>query len=375
MEQIITRNFDPLGEFRLGLKFNLQYPADLFAPKHGGNFMIFFINEQKDLVGANVKNPKIRRPFLKVNSSGETIPVSEERWTERIVMANRSSNVSRRVNQSTVTTGAIALYIPGNLVVQYSMNYEEPSLGFILGTLFADNSLQALGNIGKEALGSLVRDEALVSTIRNLAKNLESVRPYEQTFGETLEKAVYAKVGVAENPFKQIMFNGLGFRKFTFTFTMIPRNQRESTVINSIVEAFKYHMHPEEQIKETTGNFTSAGRFFVAPSDFDIEFYRIVKKSENSSKYDLDESTVFENHFLFAISTCVLTDMSVDYTPAPEGFISHHDGSPLGVKIQLNFTETEILTKRRIIELNKDKFLYQKQFNAEFTNTKTPPEW
>lgn len=322
--------------FRLGMNFDLQFPEDLFSPKYSGNFMLFFINEQKYLVGGKKPPLKVRRKIL--NENGVPVTVEEERK----VTATTSTNASRRMNQTTVTTGAIALYIPGDLNVSYKVNYDEADIGFVLGTALRGNFADFL----KGTAATVTTREGMVSF---LSKNPVLSSLAGADLAENLAKTTNALGGFVENPFKQLFFSGLSFRRFQFKFTMLPRSQKEAIMINNIVELFKYHMHPEER------SF-AGGRFFVVPSDFDIEFYRINELS-NSSPQNLDTSSVFENEFLFSLSTCVLTDMSVNYTPSSEGFITHKDGTPLGVNMSLQFIETEILTKKRIEELNKKKFL------------------
>ena len=338
MAKIISANLlNQESLFKLGLNFDLQFPEDLFAQKMGGNFMIFFINEQKALVGSQ-KNPvKTRRKVYDTN--GKRV----EMVAPRTVTANNTSVFSRRVNETTVTTGAIALFIPGKLDVNYSVKYEEVDLDFVMSSVIKGDLKQAFYG----ALSSITTKEGRLLLGTNLGKALGG-SDFDKLM-ETAKKGGLGAFGVALNPFKQIFFNGLGFRKFSFDFSMMPRNQKEAQMINDIVEVFKYHMHPEEM--EQAG-----GRFFISPSDFDIEFYRINANEDESGKTSANAS-VFENEFLFAISTCVLTDMSVNYTPASEGFITHHDGTPLGVNLRLSFTETEILTKKRIKELNKNKFM------------------
>ncbi|MCX8008233.1 MAG: hypothetical protein N3A54_00860 [Patescibacteria group bacterium] len=333
----------------MGFNFNVMYPEDLFSPKYGGNFMVFFINEQKHLVGEGKQGIKISRPVLKPDGS---VAVMDR---NRRITANMSSVVSRRVNETTVTTGAIALYIPGGIQVNYQMSYDAVDLNFVVGAGVNDISALLSGGMStlttKEGFGKLVLDRLKNTPASDLANKATS--------------ALLATQGVIENPFKQLIFSGPNFRKFNFSFALYPRNQKEAVMINKIIEIFKYHMHPEE--KDSTG-----GRFYVVPSDFDIEFYRIIQigdRAEASKGTKLDDTVVFENQFLYAISTCVLSDMSVNYTPAPEGFITHYDGTPLGVVLQMNFVETEILTKKRIVEMNTYKFGQNEIPSAPVTET------
>ncbi|MCX8009245.1 MAG: hypothetical protein N3A54_06145, partial [Patescibacteria group bacterium] len=128
----------------MGFNFNVVYPEDLFSQKYGGNFMVFFINEQKYLVGEGKKGIKISRPVMKPD--GKTVMMDRERR----VTANTSSVISRRVNETTVTTGAIALYIPGGIQVNYQMSYDAVDLNFIVGA--ATNDISALLNGGFSSL-------------------------------------------------------------------------------------------------------------------------------------------------------------------------------------------------------------------------------
>ena len=110
------------------------------------------------------------------------------------------------------------------------------------------------------------------------------------------------------------------FRSFDFYFT--PVNQQEALNVESIIKAFRFHAAPE--VVGTTG------RFHIAPSTFDIEFFH--KSAENTH--------------IPKISTCVLTSIHVDY--APLGWSTHTDGMPVQTRMELKFMETQLITKEKI---------------------------
>jgi hypothetical protein len=60
----------------------------------------------------------------------------------------------------------------------------------------------------------------------------------------------------------------------------------------------------------------------------------------------MDWRNARENDFYNKIATCVLTNVSVDYTP--DGVKSFRDGSPTAITMSLSFKETELLTKDKI---------------------------
>ena len=90
---------------------------------------------------------------------------------------------------------------------------------------------------------------------------------------------------------------------------------------------------------------SSSGRYFTPPGSFDIEFMYNGKMNRNIPK----------------ISTCVLESVQVNYAPngfsafeatPPEQIVGKGDGMPTQITLQINFRETEIITK----ELLKNDF-------------------
>ena len=100
--------------------------------------------------------------------------------------------------------------------------------------------------------------------------------------------------------------------------------------MQAIIARFNFHQVPE--IKKGT-----AGYFLVPPSEFDIDFYYNGKINRNIPE----------------ITTCVLESVSVDY--APNGFQAFEvddtgvmvggTGMPVGIRMDLAFKETAIMTK------------------------------
>jgi hypothetical protein len=127
----------------------------------------------------------------------------------------------------------------------------------------------------------------------------------------------------AGNPRKEQIFKGVDYRRFTFDYQFAPRDAAEAQAALNIIWLFKYHMHPE---------FKDANNFvYVYPSEFDIEYY--IGERQNTS--------------LNKISSCVLTEMNVNYSPNGV-FTTFPDGTPTQINVTLNFVELETLTKERI---------------------------
>jgi hypothetical protein len=76
-------------------------------------------------------------------------------------------------------------------------------------------------------------------------------------------------------------------------------------------------------------------RYLTLPSTFDIHYM-----------YQYDRENAAENNFYSKISTCVLSGVSVNYTPT--GVKSFADGAPTQITMNLAFKETQLLTKEKI---------------------------
>ena len=207
---------------------------------------------------------------------------------------------------------AIALHIPNQLLVRYGVTYGEEDLADFavaaetLKALSSDNKSSNLANVGKEAISSYA--------LRSGAQ----------------AGAVSAATGLAANPKKEQVFKGVDFRTFTFEYQFFPRSQEEADNVKNIIDQFKYHMHPE---------YKGAGEFlFIYPSEFDIAYYTNGSENKNIHKH----------------TSCVLTEMSVNYTP--NGMFNTFfesktgGGMPTQINVNLTFRELQILNKDLVKE-------------------------
>ena len=103
----------------------------------------------------------------------------------------------------------------------------------------------------------------------NEIKKLESIIGYVAgatgAFGGNIEKALLFSSGFAKNPQVELLFENIANREFLFDFKFVPRNPQEAKDIIKIIQTFRFFAAPEIP---TTGK----GRYFVPPSEFDIEF-------------------------------------------------------------------------------------------------------
>jgi len=206
---------------------------------------------------------------------------------------------------------AIALFMPDGITSNYDHEYDVLSVTATLGV--AGFAAQAAGSDGFVGDANPYIAEAAAT----LASKVIG--------GEDFAKlGLFATTGLVRNPQMELIYSTPVLRKFTFDFRLIPRDSNEAAAIIKIIDDFKFFSAPE--ILTGTG-----GRYLIPPSQFQIEFYK-------------GDGTI--NDKLFKTKNCVLTGVSVDYTP--NGFATFADGMPVEIRMQLNFQETSIISKSDI---------------------------
>ena len=286
------------------------YPLDLGAPGAGkDHYMVFHINETSNTA------------YQTLTAGGGAAAAPTGPAT---INANNIGNPSSVINSQPIKRVAttIVLYIP-----QYTTNYhsewEVENLG-VAGTMAG---IYTGKSTASESITELFKSFG-ASAIKNAGAMANELTDLN------LSSAISLASRMAINPHQEVIFNGIGFRTFQFSFRFTAQSEAEALNVDNIIRAFKFYSAPE--ILDNT-----AGRYWVYPGEFDIEFY----------------ANGQPNDFVNKISTCALTDMTVNYTAAGE-WAAHRpyggggvNGSPsVCTDISLTFKELEIMTKQRILE-------------------------
>lgn len=239
---------------------------------------------------------------------------------------------------------SIDLYIPDQVIMQSQNKYGEVSLTSALGLAgLAGQGAGAVGNSIKgitskvtglgagspEAAAAAGNSrgpggfmaETLATLVGGAGKELGIV-------GEGIENVLLQSYGIAQNPQIEVLFETIDNRTFEFNFAFHPRNDKEAEDVLKIIRMFRYHAAPE--LAQGTG-----GRYFVPPSEFDIEYRFKPGKNEND----------IENEALHKFATCVLEAIDVNYVGQSGQFVTFKDGKPVNIEMRLRFKEVEIIHK------------------------------
>ena len=284
------------------------------------------------VTGDNYGNPRFRGTEKREVTKGD-IQNIRKGTTPAVEVTNHSSTTKIPANQK--TTSAIALYMPAGISVSYKNGYEVEAAE-LSGDIFRTGGAMKDAETRTKALEAFLRGFTGAAGV--YFKQIAS-GGLDMLGGGDLFRLSTKNIGLAVNPRNEQYYVGPGFRSFSYTFDFYPKSAKEAKDVQDIVKLFKYHSSPAmEEAK-------SAGRFFIAPSEFEIHY--MFKDGPNPN--------------LHKISRCVCTDVDVRYGPENQ-FSTFDDGNPVTTQLTLNFTELEFMTKEKIHPLGKEQYAGQTAF-------------
>ena len=286
-------------------------------------------------------------PLLDRTSAGTLVFPKEIEEIGQFMMFSifREFKFARDAFDKATIDARIFLPLPNNLTAGYGANYSNEELGVFgqavagnIGTLvdnvggtddavanlseFASGVRKDVGMGGVKALGSQIASTEAGAVIGGLIGGILGAS-VGGAVGSGI-KGAFAGKGIARNPHMAVLFQGTGFRTHSFSYKLVPKNQDDSRTITAIIRAFKQAMVPE---------YIQQNHFFEYPQQFRIE----VSKPDH----------------LFKFQTCVLTGLNVNYHGEGAAFyhsLENGEEAPVSVTLEMNFTETRIITKEEIEE-------------------------
>jgi hypothetical protein len=262
--------------------------------------------------------------------------------TDTLVSTLKNMSEGKFVRTIRRTTDTVALYMPDTLNFSYEQSYPQAELGggvFGLVGAGADyaSKFPGISKTDSEKIGS--------SLMQNLSPFI--LQQISSRFGNAGIAVFAAAFGTVVNPQLELIYSSPKFRNFRFDFMFYPRSSTEALQVQMILERLKFHQAPEVLGAGSAGGLGSF--FLVPPSEFDIKFYYNGIENPNIPK----------------ISTCVLSNIDIDY--APNGFSAYEvpgrndpylagTGMPVAIRMTLTFQETEILTKANFNSVNPITF-------------------
>jgi hypothetical protein len=210
----------------------------------------------------------------------------------------------------------IAIYMPQTLKFNLAADYGAEEVGMITGAMA--KLKDALNSKG----GFFGAD--LMSVAAQVGKGVSGVGSFAT--GGLLAgsgAALQRRTGIAPAAMQEMIFNGIDYRSFSFTFKFTPRSKEESDVVNKILHAIKDAMLPERY-----GDGSSIAAYKV-PHEFVIRFMK---------------GTAI-NPYIDQIGLCACTGVDIDY--GSDKFSTHPSGDPVSIDATLSFRELELMERKR----------------------------
>ena len=294
---------------------NLTFPPDLgTGPRHPYS-ITFFVNQQNLSKFKTTNNTAVGKDGQPIQSN-----VQINQGGIRTLGKNLGGTDLGFGRKTSRTTAAIRLFMPDSLSWGYQNSFQNVSLS---GIPYA-KLLSAGVALGESAVEGFKKG-TVMGVLSALAKNRNINGPVAELLGTALlgsqgDAIALSALGVTINPQIDVIYESPTLRDFTFDFLFAPRNQNEAVVVEKIVQKFKFHAAPE-----LYGQGSGIGRYFVPPSEFDIEF---------------------SVPTMGRVSTCVLLNITLDY--AQSGAAFYADDYPVYTRMTLQFRELEFMTKELI---------------------------
>jgi hypothetical protein len=297
----------------------LKFPSDL-----GDYFMSFDFYDYQTLSSTTALN---------VDSQSNT-GLLQSFYTANI------QSVNNAIAQST-SFARIVLPIPQSLVDNFSVQWEDKSLGLVAGLI--GQGWQAGKSLLHDIMnGTAHTDHTQLGDFADVAKAMnndvgtQTLRRIAAMGSPLFGDLTDLTTGVTENPNLTVLFRGPTLKQHQFSWRLQPHSLQESQTLDQIIGIFKRERHPATLHGSTTA-------FLKYPSECLAQFHGGTS-----------------NYFLYPLRPVIVSDFSINYAPngMPAFFQSNE---PVAVDITVRLQETSYYTR--------DSFDDQSQYGADGLST------
>jgi len=326
------------------------YPEDVTSVDQKS--FVYFETYNEPAITLNGVFNDILSPLLKVgkklakggldNAAGSGLEgVIETAFTQENVNQTKALvNADVVIPQLTGTGQRAVLYLPISTAYTDTMQYENATLGFqgaIANKALAGGSKSvggALVGMIKGGVGTLY--QGLMGGAGDVGSVITQMAIKKSKLGgKDLEIAAELAQRVRTNPNARVMFSGVGFREFTFTFKLIASSRKEAENIEGMIKWLRKNMYPDDI---TTGaNGVSIG--YKYPPRFKIMLMH--------KEFGKDAKEIFHK-----IKPAYLKSCGTVYNATQQSFHpsenNYDKAKPFEVDLTLSFQESRQLVSQDI---------------------------
>jgi hypothetical protein len=317
----------------------LQYPLDL-GTDGNSHFIAFFI-KQIESPKAELASPEgdkeekkqkeAESNTLSKGTQNKDKTAEQKQMNKKIDAANAKAfgtgkkylSIQEKTRPTSKLVKTIALYFPPSVQQTYNLSYNEQEISrqaafgasIIQGFMaqgFNTETFKGAIDKGMDGLKSVVNQMGISA--------LDQIAPGSSAL-------IALNRGKVLAPKMEVMFENIGKRSFSYSFTFTPSSEQEADEIDKIIKAFRFHASADYA--------DEFGFELTIPDQFEIEYY-----TQNNSP----------NGYLHKIGTCVLE--SVDVTYGGDKMTWHETNAkgapPTKTTLALSFKELMTVTKSAI---------------------------
>ena len=317
----------------------LQYPLDL-GTDGNSHFIAFFV-KQIESAKAEIASPEgdkedkkqkeAESNTLSKGTENKDKTAEQKQMNKKINSANAKAfgsgkkylSIQEKTRPTSKLVKTIALYFPPSVQQEYSLSYNEQEISrqaafgasIIQGFMaqgFNTETFKGAIDKGMEGLKSVVNQMGISA--------LDQIAPGSSAL-------IALNRGKVLAPKMEVMFENIGKRSFSYSFTFTPSSEQEADEIDKIIKAFRFHASADYA--------DDFGFELTIPDQFEIEYY-----TQNNKP----------NGYLHKIGTCVLE--KVDVTYGGDKMTWHETNAkgapPTKTTLALSFKELMTVTKSAI---------------------------
>lgn len=260
--------------------------------------------------------PAVAQSFL----SEDNISLTYPRTLNNMALNPAHINFQFYKSDSMSKMTSINLPMPDAVKNPNSINWDQGDFGMIGHEVV--EGLKKMGS-GQQFTTEGVEEKmaAIVERVKSLGFYTGMSNIIAGAGGNSLsaENIMGAVTGKIPNPYKTMLFRGVDFRSFVFTFQLVPFSEADCDLIHDIVTKFREHSYPD---------FAADKMFFTYPDECQITYMW----------------ETGHNKWLNNFKRAVCTGVDVDFAPRSQ-WSSLRNGFPNMIEISTRWSEVEIVTK------------------------------
>lgn len=252
--------------------------------------------------------------------------MNESKYSHNVIRTGDiMTNAPFTVLNSEMTNTVIQLPLPVNLNSAMGADWQQEQVS-VLGMLGRHNKSRV-----EDILGSSSYKDA-IKTLDSIGANIinQGNKDVQELWARS--KGTSSELGgmrLALNPRNEMLFNGMQFKSYSFTFVLVPYRKEDSKNIQNAIRSIQ---------KVSAPAMRGEKMFMEYPETWFVTF--------------MSGSAGSGNEYLMKMNEACCTNISINYTPNGDSHNMHEENAPLAVELTLDFTEIFIPTKENVEKYN-----------------------